>query len=130
MTTPIGIEKTIDGAFGDVMEKTVAALKEEGFGILTTIDVKKTLKEKIDADFINYTILGACNPPLAHQALLATYDVGLMMPCNVVVSERTEGKITVAAMNPMLMNDIVKDADLSDMATKATMKIKSALEKL
>lgn len=130
MTTQIGIEKRVDGAFDDVMEKTIAALKEEGFGILTTIDVKKTFKEKIDADFINYTILGACNPKLAHQALTATYDVGLLMPCNVVVSEREEGKITIAAMNPMLMKDIVKSADLSDMATKATEKIKSALGKL
>ena len=130
MTLKIGLEKVMEGSFEGVIDKTIAALKTEGFGVLTTIDVKKTLKEKIDADFINYIILGACNPVLAHEALSATYDVGLLMPCNVVVSEREPGKITVAAMNPELMRDIVTSVDISPMAAKATEKMISVLEKI
>ena len=130
MTLKIGLEKIMEGSFEEVIDKTIAALKTEGFGVLTTIDVKKTLKEKIDADFINYTILGACNPVLAHEALSATYDVGLLMPCNVVVSEREPGKITVAAMNPALMRDIVTSVDISPMAAKATEKMSSVLNKI
>jgi uncharacterized protein (DUF302 family) len=119
----IGIETTVDGDFAAVRERVIAALKEEGFGVLTEIDVKKTLKEKIGADFINYTILGACNPKLAHQALTATLDVGLLMPCNVVVSERSPGKITVAAMNPALMDEMFPAVDLSGLASEGSAKL-------
>jgi uncharacterized protein (DUF302 family) len=123
----IAITTTVGGEFDATIEKTIAALKEEGFGVLTRIDVKATMKEKIGADFMNYVILGACNPKLAHQALTTTLDVGLVMPCNVVVSEREPGTITVAAMNPKLMDSIFPDVDLSGMANAAEEKIRRAL---
>lgn len=126
----IGITKVVNGDFNEVIEKVTAALAEQGFGILTTIDVKATLKKKLDEDFINYTILGACNPPLAFKALSTTLDVGLLMPCNVTVSEREPGVITVAAMNPGLMNDVLPEADLSELATTGKAKLEAALASL
>ncbi|MBF0171558.1 MAG: DUF302 domain-containing protein [Nitrospinae bacterium] len=130
MNEPIGIETTVAGDMASVREKTVAALKAEGFGVLTEIDVRKTMKEKIGADFIPYVILGACNPKLAHAALTATLDVGLVMPCNVVLSERTPGKITVAAMNPGLMDAMIPGADLSAMAAEAKAKLTRVIASL
>ncbi len=130
MNEPLGIETTVTGDIAAVREKTIAALKEEGFGVLTEIDVKKTMKEKLGVEFVNYVILGACNPKLAHQALAATLDVGLVMPCNVVLSEREAGKITVAAMNPGLMDAMIPGADLSAMATEAKAKLTRVIESL
>ena len=80
-----GFSKTIDLSFENTIEKVIDELKKEGFGVLTTIDVKETLKKKIDVDFKKYTILGACNPPLAHKALQAEEEIGLLLPCNVIV---------------------------------------------
>ena len=93
--------KVVGADFDEAVRRTVEALKEEGFGVLTDIDVKDTLKKKINADFRRYRILGACNPQLAHEALQAEDKIGTMLPCNVVVQERPDGKIEVAAIDPV-----------------------------
>jgi uncharacterized protein (DUF302 family) len=93
--------KTLEGDFDDVVRRTVESLNEEGFGVLTDIDVKDTLKRKIGADFRRYRILGACNPRLAHEALQAEDKIGTMLPCNVVVQETADGKVEVAAIDPV-----------------------------
>ena len=93
--------KTLDVDFEEAVRRTVESLKREGFGVLTDIDVKDTLKKKIGADFRRYRILGACNPRLAYEALQAEDKIGTMLPCNVVVEETTDGKIEVAAIDPV-----------------------------
>ena len=98
---PFGIHTTVPGSFDDTITKVGEALKVEGFGILTEIDVQATLKKKLDVDFRRYKILGACNPPFAYQALQAALDVGLLLPCNVVVYEEDGGKTHVAAIDPL-----------------------------
>jgi uncharacterized protein (DUF302 family) len=115
--------------FKDAIEKTTAALKEEGFGVLTEIDIKATLKKKLDADFYNYTILGACNPQMAHQALQAENKIGTMLPCNVIVQEREPGTVEVSAVDPAAsMMAVQNDALVSiakDVQEKLTKVIKS-----
>ncbi len=93
--------KTIDGPFDAAVEKVKAELRKEGFGVLTEIDVRKTLKEKLNVDFRNYRILGSCNPPFAYKALLAEDKIGLMLPCNVIVQETADGRVEVAAIDPI-----------------------------
>src|SRR5690606_5621579 len=116
-------------SFKEAIEKTTAALKEEGFGVLTEIDIKATLKKKLDADFYNYTILGACNPQMAHQALQAENKIGTMLPCNVIVQEREPGTVEVSAVNPAAsMMAVQNDALVSiakDVQEKLTKVIKS-----
>ncbi len=115
--------------FEDAIERTTAALKEEGFGVLTEIDIKATLKKKLDADFYNYTILGACNPQMAHQALQAENKIGTMLPCNVIVQEREPGTVVVSAVDPAAsMMAVQNDALVSiakDVQEKLTKVIKS-----
>lgn len=94
------ISKTIEGTFDQVIEQVTEALKKIGFGILTTIDVKATMRQKLDVDFKPYTILGACNPHFAHKALQMEDKLGVILPCNVVVIDQGGGQIEVAAMNP------------------------------
>lgn len=106
----LGITVKLDTDYDTALTQVTEALKAEGFGILTSIDMKKTLKEKIDVDFRRYTILGACNPPLAHRALNASLDVGMLLPCNVTVSESDAGGVDVALLNPMLMSQLI-DSD-------------------
>ncbi len=96
----LGMTKTLTTSYDDALAKVQAALKAEGFGVLTEIDVRDTLKTKLDVSFRKYKILGACNPPLAHKALSAELEVGLMMPCNVVVYENDAGKAVVSAVDP------------------------------
>jgi uncharacterized protein (DUF302 family) len=122
--------KTIASGFDTAVEKITQALKKEGFGILTEIDIKATLKKKLDVDFKKYTILGACNPPYAHKALQAEDKIGTMLPCNVIVQEVEEGKTEVAAVNPLASMQAVDNAALKEIATQITEKLKSAIESL
>ena len=130
MTTELGFQARLALPYDEAMQKAIAALKEEGFGVLTEIDVKATLKQKLDADFRRYTILGACNPPLAHRALSANLDVGLMLPCNVTVYEDGDA-VVVSAVDPVVMMGALKDDQLvCDVAEEAKVKLKRAIAKL
>ena len=117
-----GFSKTVELSFKDTINKVTEELKKEGFGILTTIDVKETLKNKIDVDFKKYTILGACNPTLAHKALQAEEEIGLLLPCNVIVYEK-EGKSTVSVFDPSLMTKVVENENLNPIAEEVKEKL-------
>jgi len=103
---------------------------KEDFGILTEIDVKETLKKKLDIDFKRYKILGACNPPYAHKALVAEDKIGTMLPCNVIVQEISKGIVEVAAVNPMASMQSVENEDLAKIAEEIQSKLKSVIENL
>jgi uncharacterized protein (DUF302 family) len=120
----------IRGSFDEVREKVIASLKEEGFGILTEIDVKQTLKKKLDVDFHNYKILGACNPPFAYKALQAENKIGTMLPCNVIVQEEKEGEIEVAAVDPVASMKAVDNPDLFGIAQQVREKLKKVVMSL
>ena len=122
--------KTLDSTFDEAIEKVTAALKERGFGVLTEIDVKATLKKKLDVDFRNYRILGACNPPFAHKALLAEDKIGTMLPCNVIVQELDNGKIEVAAIDPVASMQAVGNDSLGDIAGQIRTMLKEIVEGL
>ncbi|MHB1415701.1 MAG: DUF302 domain-containing protein [Chloroflexota bacterium] len=115
--------------YAEAVERTKAALKEEGFGVLCEIDVKKTMKEKLNADFRPYVILGACNPPLAHRALQAELDLGLLLPCNVVVYDE-EGGAVVKAMDPEPVLGIVENADLASVACEVKARMERVVERV
>ena len=110
-------------SFDKAIEKTTEALKEEGFGVLTEIDLKATLKKKLDVDFYNYTILGACNPSFAYQALQAEDKIGTMLPCNVIVQEKEPGTIEVSAVDPMASMVAVDNDSLGGIATEVKEKL-------
>ncbi|RCW90709.1 DUF302 domain-containing protein [Winogradskyella arenosi] len=120
--------KTLEGQFNDVVEKVIAALKTEQFGVLTEIDIKSTLKEKLDVNFNNYKILGACNPPSAHKALMAEDKIGTMLPCNIIVQELDSGAIEVAAVNPMASMQAVDNDDLKAIAQDISSKLKAVIK--
>lgn len=122
--------KTIKGDFNESIEKVTEALKAEGFGVLTEIDIKATLKKKLDVNFNNYKILGACNPPYAHKALLAENKIGTMLPCNVIVQELDSGEIEVAAVNPMASMQAVDNDALNEIAMEITEKLKTVIHNL
>ncbi|GGZ57543.1 DUF302 domain-containing protein [Mesonia mobilis] len=122
--------KTINGTFEDVIDKVTQGLKDEGFGILTEIDVKETLKNKLDINFKKYRILGACNPPYAHKALQAEDKIGTMLPCNVIVQEIEAGTIEVAAVNPMASMQAVENEKLNEVANEITAMLENVIEKL
>ena len=113
--------------FAEALERVIAALKGEGFGVLTEIDVKATLKRKLDVDFRNYRILGACNPSLAHRALGGELLIGLLLPCNVVVFEEGDGTVTVSAIKPAEMFKVVNNPDLRGIADEVEAKLRRAL---
>jgi len=110
------ISRTVSGSFDDVVGRVAEALKSEGFGVLTEIDVRKTLKAKLGVDFRHYTILGACNPALAHRALLAEDKVGVLLPCNVVVQDRDDGKVEISAMDPAAAMSVIDNAEVGAVA--------------
>lgn len=122
--------KTIDGSFDDAIQKVTEALKKEGFGILTEIDIKATLKKKLDVDFYNYKILGACNPPFAYKALLAEDKIGTMLPCNVIVQEKTAGKTEVSAIDPTASMQSIENENLHDIATEIRTRLQKVIEQL
>jgi uncharacterized protein (DUF302 family) len=122
-----GFSKTTDIDFNNAVAKVTEELKKEGFGVLTTIDVKETLKNKINVDFNNYTILGACNPPLAHKALLAEQELGLLLPCNVVVYEK-DNKTVVSVFDPMIMTQVITNDKLNPIAEEVKTRLQRVLE--
>jgi uncharacterized protein (DUF302 family) len=123
-------EKTVDYSFDEAVEKVTEELKKEGFGVLTEIDVQATLKKKLDVDFKKYQILGACNPPFAHEALKAENKIGAMLPCNVIVQELDNGKTEVAAVDPVASMQAVENDELSDIANEIRAKLEKVIENL
>lgn len=119
-----------NSTFEDALSKTKEALKLEGFGVLTEIDMKTTLKKKLDIDFHNYTILGACNPPLAYQALQSEDKIGTMLPCNVIVQEKELGVIEIAAVDPAASMQAVKNDTLIQVAETVRDKLKNVIQDL
>ena len=115
--------KTVNLPFDEAIARVTEELKKEGFGILTEIDVRATMKKKLDLDFRNYRILGACNPPFAHRALLAEDKIGTMLPCNVIVQEHAPGVIEVAAVDPVASMAAVQNPDLASIAGEVRSKL-------
>ncbi len=124
-----GYKKKALGSFEKAVERTREELQKEGFGVLTEIDVRATLKKKLDIDYNNYIILGACNPPFAYQALQAEKDIGLLLPCNVIVYEQ-EGEIYVSAIVPTVAMSIVENEELRRIAAQIEQKLKQVIDNI
>jgi uncharacterized protein (DUF302 family) len=122
--------KTVDYNFDDAIDKVTEELKKEGFGVLTEIDVKATFKKKLDIDFRQYRILGACNPNFAHQAILAEPNIGTMLPCNVIVQELENGKVEVSAVNPVASMMAIKNDKLGPVAEQVRDNLKKVMDSL
>lgn len=122
--------ETVSASFDDAVARTIAALKEEGFGIITEIDLKETFKRKLDVDFRRYRILGACNPNLAFEALKLEDKVGTMLPCNVIVQELGPGQVEVAAIDPVASMQAIGNPALGEKAQAVRQKLKSAIARL
>lgn len=122
--------KKLDSSFEGAIANVTAELTEEGFGILTEIDVRATLKKKLNVDFHKYTILGACNPAYAYQALQAEPRIGTMLPCNVIVQELQDGKIEVAAVDPLASMQAIQNPELQSIAEQIQLKLKKVIEQL
>ena len=122
--------KTIPGSFENAIQKVTEALKTEGFGILTEIDIKATLKKKLDVDFYNYKILGACNPPFAYKALLVEDKIGTMLPCNVIVQEKVAGQVEVAAVDPVASMQAIENKELADIANEIRTRLQKVITAL
>ena len=126
-----GLTRHLDGVdFDTVVARTREALAGQGFGVLTEIDVKATLKKKLDVDWRRYLILGACNPPLAHKALSAEPGVGVLLPCNVVVAEDANGSVAVSAIDPIAMFSVIQRDDIEPLANEVKQKLTAALDAL
>ncbi len=121
-----GFSRTVPLSYERAIERVTEELKKEGFGILTTIDVKETLKKKINVDFPKYVILGACNPPFAHKALQADDQMGLLLPCNVVVQEK-DGQTSVSVFDPMVMMKLVDNDAMRPVAEEVQRKLQRVL---
>ncbi len=128
--TRYGLKVDLPVPYDTALQRVTEALRHEGFGVLTTIDVTRVLKEKLDRDFRRYTILGACNPVLADRALHEELDIGLLLPCNVIVYERDPGTSTVAAMAPLPAMGLVANPAVVDVARQADARLRSALARL
>lgn len=129
--TSYGLKRTLQLPFEDADRRVREELEKEGFGVLTEIDVKETLKEKLDADFRPYRILGACNPPLAHQALSAETDIGMLLPCNVIVYQgQEEGTSVVAALDPVIQLGVTGRDDIRPLADEVRQRMERVLEAL
>ena len=122
--------KTLNVSFDEAISKVTDELKKEGFGILTDIDVKEALKKKLNVDFRKYRILGACNPPFAYQALQAEDKIGTMLPCNVVVQEYSEGKVEIAAVDPVASMQAIENPRLREVAEQVRAKLKMVIDSL
>jgi len=120
----------INADFESAQQKVTEALQKEGFGVLSEINVKATLKKKLDVDFREYKILGACNPPFAYKALSLEENIGVLMPCNVILQEKEAGKITVSAVNPMESMQAVENKKLGAIASEISDKLKKVLDSL
>ncbi|MCU7495952.1 MAG: DUF302 domain-containing protein [Ignavibacteria bacterium] len=120
--------KVVYLSFDEAISKVTEELKKEGFGILTEIDVKETLKKKLDVNFRKYKILGACNPPFAYKALQAEGKIGTMLPCNVIVQETEEGKTEISSINPRVSMQTVKNKELEKVASEVADKLQKVLE--
>ena len=130
-TPSYGLTRVLEGVgYDDAVAKTREALAVEGFGVLTEIDVKATLKKKLDVDTRDYIILGACNPPLAHQALSAEPGIGLLLPCNVVVSTDDSGNATVSAIDPLAMFTIVGRKEIEPIAEEVRSRLERVMQSL
>jgi uncharacterized protein (DUF302 family) len=125
-----GISRKLDCGYDEAVNRARAALAAEGFGVLTEIDVAATLKKKLDKDFRKYIILGACNPPLAFRALSAETEVGLLLPCNVIVYENDKGGSTVSAIDPMAAMSMIDNAELAQVAKEVKEKLERAIKSL
>ncbi len=126
-----GFTTTLHGvSFDDALARTTDALKSEGFGVLSDIDVQRAMKEKLGADMRPYRILGACNPPLAHKALQAEPDIGLLLPCNVIVREEAPGRVVVGFLDPQTMVGLVGRDDVKPVADEAEQRLRRACARL
>lgn len=124
------IDTKVNMSFTKAVSATIEALKSEGFGVLTEIDLKETFKKKLNVDFRNYRILGACNPDFAFQALAVEDKIGAMLPCNVIIQEHESGEVEVSAVNPMASMQAVENASLADIASKVNDKLKRVITSL
>ena len=124
------ISKQVSGSFKDTIIKVTEELKKQGFGIITEVDLKDKFKEKLNVDFRNYTILGACNPRLAYEAVQQEDKIGVMLPCNVLVQEHTDGQVEVSAINPLTSIGSVKNNNLENLASQVSDKLKKAIDNI
>jgi uncharacterized protein (DUF302 family) len=130
MNSDFGFGKVVDASFDDAIEKVTAELEKEGFGVLSDIDVAAKMKAKLDKDMPRYRILGACNPALAYQAISAVEDIGLLLPCNVLVREDSDDKVHVDFMDPESVLSLVKDPGVAPLATDVKSRLQRVLEAL
>jgi uncharacterized protein (DUF302 family) len=128
--TQYGFKKALKSSFEEAVEEVTQALKKEGFGILTQIDVKDILKKKLNVDFRKYIILGACNPPFAYQSLQAETEIGLLLPCNVIVYEDDSGNTVVSAVNPESAMGMIDNPKLKEIANQVQAKLKKVVDTL
>jgi uncharacterized protein (DUF302 family) len=130
MSVSYYFSKTLNLSFDDAIARVTEELKKEGFGVLTDIDVRATMRKKLDVDFRNYRILGACNPPFAHQALLAEDKIGTMLPCNVIVQEHAAGVVEVAAIDPVASMAAVDNPQLGAVGMEVRARLQRVVESL